>query len=128
MILNPGNKCNIKTIICLILFVFYLTSRSSGDEFIVTSSADSGSGSMREAISVANTTTGQHTLRFNVTAPITLLSPIDIMKPLIVEGKGTTIISSGQTILHFDIGSGGSLIRGVALIGAQDYLSCAINI
>jgi parallel beta-helix repeat protein len=62
--------------------------------FHVTSSADSGPGTLREAVAASNTTTGEQTVSLDVTSPITLTNNLLINKGLVLEGHGTTLDAS----------------------------------
>lgn len=60
----------------------------------VTNLKDSGSGSLRSAISNANNTPDAVTIKFNVSGSIRLASPL----PAITSGKGVTIDGVGQNL------------------------------
>ncbi len=70
--------------------------------YTVTSCADTGPGSLREAISAANSNPGADNVNFNLTcSTITLLSTIDIGEDIVIQGPGSaglTITSSANRI------------------------------
>src|SRR6266536_4078375 len=118
----------------LCAWVAFLTSIQSlfGATFMVTSPADSGSGSLRNAIAAANTTPGPDVITFNIPGggiqTITLLSDLPGLseratldgttqpgyagKPLIVLHGG-----SGSTLYGLLLFSGNCVIRGLAVNG-----------
>ena len=61
--------------------------------FNVTSLADSGAGSLRDAIGQANAAPGADTITFGVTGTITLASTIPILGPLTIQGPGAASLS-----------------------------------
>jgi Right handed beta helix region len=72
------------------LAVIVAAQELRAETFIVTSSADSGSGSLREAINTANLRTGKDMITFNIASTdrtIILLSPLsEIIDPVIIDG------------------------------------------
>jgi hypothetical protein len=96
-----------------------LSGKLWAESFIVTSNLDSGPGTLREAVAASDTTTGVQTITFAISNSITVNSTIQINSPVIIDGKGTTIGSTGVTILDLDAGSSGSEIKGLALINAK---------
>jgi hypothetical protein len=96
---------------------------SNADTFIVTSRADSGPGSLREAIEAGNTTTGQHLITFNITGPgsnsITVNTPLVVSHQMTINGAGTQIVNGqGTTTFALAAGSNGSELRGLAIIAS----------
>jgi hypothetical protein len=102
--------------IVLLLAVAGVTPRSArAATFIVTNPNDSGSGSLRQAITDANTTTGTHTITFSIGGMIPLGSPL----PAIPSGKTITIDGVGQSVTI----SGNSTVRVIEVnAGATLYL------
>ena len=104
---------------------------------LVTTNADSGSGSLRQAITDANQATGMQTILFDIPSgpfTITLATPLPaIMNPVLLDGTsqpgyaGVPIIQiDGSTDsitgdgLDLASGSGGSRIRGLDIFGFAD--------
>jgi hypothetical protein len=69
-----------------------LEDRLAPANFAVTSLADSGTGSLREAVALANFVPGADTITFSVSGTITLTSgEINISETLGIIGNGSTI-------------------------------------
>ncbi|CAN5547219.1 hypothetical protein BH10ACI3_BH10ACI3_16850 [soil metagenome] len=98
--------------------------------FVVKNTNDSGAGSLRNAITTANTTPGIQTISFNMpgTAPFTIVAATglpSITEPLIIDGTsqpgfaGSPVIEidGSSTIKEagFNITGGGSTIRGLVI-------------
>lgn len=66
-----------------------LESRIAPATFIVTSNADSGPGSLREAIFATDSSMGIDTITFNLPMSTTILltSPLEIISPVIIDGR-----------------------------------------
>ncbi len=101
------------------------TSYAAG--FTVSNLADSGAGSLRQAILDANANPGPDAVDFTVAGTITLLSALpSITEDLILDARSTVqggynivIDATGQNIgLEFSSGSENSM-RGMAVTGAQ---------
>ena len=63
--------------------------------FVVTNLADSGAGSLRQAILDANAAAGADTISFSVSGTITLASVLDIRDTLVIDGNGQSVTISG---------------------------------
>ena len=63
--------------------------------FVVTTLADSGAGSLRQAILDANANPGADVITFSVSGTITLLSVLDIRDTMTITGTGQTVTISG---------------------------------
>ncbi|MEM6688774.1 MAG: GEVED domain-containing protein [Planctomycetota bacterium] len=93
--------------------------------FIVNSNADSGAGTLREAVTNANATPGADTISFDasVTSAIVLTSPISITDEVTITGDATSrnAISTNATpttqVRHFeiDLGSGAVVLENLQL-------------
>jgi hypothetical protein len=99
---------------------------SPGAIFTVTTTADSGAGSLRQAITDANANAGTDTIQFQIgTGPqmITFASALpDITQPLIIDGttqpgySGTPLITlSGNFTVGLKITGGGSTVKSLIL-------------
>jgi hypothetical protein len=77
--------------------------------FTVTTNADSGSGSLREAITTANLTPGPHTIDFDADYTIILASTL----PTIVAGTTMTITGNGWDQTVIDGGNAPGATSGV---------------
>ncbi len=109
----------------------FATSKTLGQHlFLVTSPADSGPGSLRQAITNANNTPGLNTITFALpgSGVITLGSELPtIMDPVVIDGTsqpgfaGSPIIQingAGMAVdgLTLGTGSGGSTIKGLDIV------------
>lgn len=64
--------------------------------FVVTTLADSGAGSLRQAITDANANAGADTITFSVSGTITLTAVLDIRDTLTIDGTGQSVTISGN--------------------------------
>lgn len=84
-----------------------LPAAAQAGAIVVTTTADSGPGSLRQAVADANP---GDTITFNLTSPavITLTSPITVDKELMITGPGQTnlAISGGNTTRIFEVTAG----------------------
>ena len=63
--------------------------------FVVSNLADSGAGSLRQAIIDANAAAGADTISFSVSGTITLTAALDIQDALVIDGTGQSVTISG---------------------------------
>jgi predicted outer membrane repeat protein len=82
--------------------------------YTVTSTADSGSGTLREAMTTALGTVAPDTITFNVSGTITLLSALPSISaaggPLTIDGTGQSVTVNGGGIVQvFHLNAGGQL-------------------
>lgn len=68
--------------------------------FTVTTLADSGPGSLRQAILDANAAIDADTINFSVSGTIALSSTLNIAVPLTIDGAGQTITISGNNAVR----------------------------
>ncbi len=64
--------------------------------FVVTTLADSGAGSLRQAITDANANPGADTITFSVSGTIVLTAVLDIRDTLTIDGAGLSVTISGN--------------------------------
>lgn len=98
------------TVLVLPNIGFANTLPVSAASFTVTSLAEGGPGSLREAIDLANTTPGPDTIKFSVSGVIHLSSPLTLTDP------GTTIDGRGQNIV---VDGSGTAITGGGLFNVS---------
>jgi hypothetical protein len=95
-------------------------SPASAAILLVTSPADTGNNTLRAAVAASNTTTGLDLIAFAQGTSITVHTPLLISDPVVVEGGGTTVGSTGDAgaseLFILQSGSAGSLIRRLALV------------
>jgi hypothetical protein len=107
--------------------------------FTVTNTADSGAGSLRQAILDANASAGLDTIAFNISGTavhvITVNTPLDnLTSPVLIDGytqpgsSPNTLAVGDNAVLKvqidfetnpmfvFDTGSGGSTVRGLSIV------------
>jgi len=101
--------------------------------FTVTSLANSGSGTLRDAISQANFTPGYHTINFSVTGQITLTSgAIDIWYPILISGPGPALLTlsgnnSSRVFNLMGYSPGNSTIQGLKFTKGSSLQGGAIK-
>ena len=83
-----------------LVFTLGSASVSRAATFTVTSLADSGAGSLREAIDLANASPGADTINFTLSGTITLSSSLPFVSfaggPLAIDGTGQSVVISGN--------------------------------
>jgi hypothetical protein len=106
-----------------------LSTQLYAANFAVTNNADSGAGSLREAVADANTNAGPDTITFNVgVTNIVLLSEIDVTDVLTITGNGVsaTVISGNNATRIFDNSSDLTLRSLTLTNGSAPYGGGAI--
>ncbi len=84
--------------------------------FTVTSSADSGAGTLRDAITQSNATAGANTIDFAIADPITLATALPaITVPVTIDGAGSVAIDGGGTIETGLLLSAPTTVSGLAI-------------
>ncbi len=85
-------------IILFLTAAFFLSPTAWAVNFVVTNSADSGPGTLRDAVKQANSTPGKDIITFHA-GPILSdsVSSINIMDPVIIEGESNYTISAVNT-------------------------------
>jgi titin len=111
-----------------------LECRLSPAVFTVTTHADSGAGSLRQAIINANATAGLHTIKFSIGTGLQIIAPATplpaITSPVVIDGttqpgfSGTPLIDldgifAGSSANGLVIGGGGSTVKGLIVNGFQ---------
>lgn len=84
--------------------------------FTVTNTNDSGPGSLREAISFANTGLGADTINFGVSGVIILASQLVISDDLTIDGRGARIVISGNSRVRVLLAQARPTCRALTLI------------
>jgi hypothetical protein len=95
---HQGKTC------ALVLAVLGLGSFAPAAVFTVTTTADSGAGSLRQAILDANANSGDDTITFGVAGTITLNSALPVINGnLVIAGPGTNVltVSGGNAVQIF---------------------------
>jgi hypothetical protein len=81
--------------------MFLLAPSAQAATFTVTSLADSGAGSLRQAISDANATPAADTIIFGISGTITLASSLpDITTAITIDGTGRSVTLSGNNAVR----------------------------
>ncbi len=105
---------------CLICLALGAARSMFAAVMLVTSAADTGNNTLRAAVAASNTTTGQDTIAFAQGTSITVHTPLLVSDPVVVEGAGTTVGSTGDggacELFIMQAGSDGSLLRALALV------------
>ena len=93
-------KSELTSLVLGLAFTLGSVSASQAATFTVTSLADSGAGSLREAIDQANANPGADSIDFTVSGTITLSSTLPFVSfaggPLAIDGTGQSVIISGN--------------------------------
>ena len=131
-----------KTFLCVLLSVPCLSA--DADDFTVTNTADSGPGTLRQAIMEATNSPGPHTINFSIPGPgphtITLASSLPpLTEPATINGYSQTNATpnsstiSNNAVLQIQINgaylyasglfmkAGNSVVRGIAFLGWNSY-------
>jgi len=103
----------------------YVTANAATGSAMVTTVADSGPGSLRDAIMQANTAGGPFTIQFGVTGRIALTSALpDITSDVVIDGTtAPTYVSGGPPLVQIDANGHGGLVFGTAATGSMSALS-----
>lgn len=80
-----------------VLALWLVCGAAQAATFTVTNTNDSGPGSLREAINLANTGLGADTINFGVSGVIILASQLEITDDLTIDGRGARIVISGNS-------------------------------
>ena len=84
--------------LCLLFASLLATSSISAATFVVTSTADSGPGTLRDAIANANASPGPDVITFNIAVvptAINLTSHLTITSPILIDGYSNAGASQG---------------------------------
>jgi len=127
------------------LLVLCLATAAQGAVFSVTTTSDSGPGSLRQAIADANASPGLDTIDFNINAipvrpQIETLTPLVITSPLFMDGSSQTtqvpvpviidrFAGAGDGVV-FAAGSDGSTMRNIevrSVAGSVDVAAVRIS-
>ncbi|HEU4977922.1 MAG TPA: Calx-beta domain-containing protein [Solirubrobacteraceae bacterium] len=130
---KPSGRTSCIGLAATLLLSLLLASTAHATIFSVTTNADSGAGTLRQAIIDANTTTGSDVIDFNLLAATTITpsSPLPtITDPVTIDGTtasgyfGNPVIDltgggagAGADGLTLGAGSGGSDVRAIAVSG-----------
>ncbi|HTL73417.1 MAG TPA: right-handed parallel beta-helix repeat-containing protein [bacterium] len=104
---------------------------SRGGTFVVTTTADSGAGSLRQAILDADTSSGSHTISFQIsgTAPFTI-TPLTVLPsvvfPTLIDGT-TQSGFSGTPVIELNGSSAGASAPGLQLASGCVVRGLVIN-
>jgi hypothetical protein len=100
-----------------VVFVLFCFAELRAETFHVTSSADNGPGTLREAVAASNTTAGVQTISLETASPILLSSSIYIQQGVVIEGHGTTIQAAAFSVFYLqDLAtSGGCWFKNLIL-------------
>jgi len=94
------SKSGLTSLVLALMFTLGSASVSQAATFTVTSTADGGAGSLREAIDFANASPDADAINFAVSGTITLSSTLPFITvaggPLTIDGAGQSVIISGN--------------------------------
>ncbi len=108
----------------LLTFVFFLSHSAWADDFVVTDRADSGPGTLRDAVAQANAAAGLDNITFDLSGnSITVNSTVIVTDPVVIDGGGTQVIGgtgkyNSISILQLASGSDGSVIQNLSWINS----------
>ena len=92
-------KCVLRIVVCLIAAVLLLAGNSDAATFTVTTNADSGPGSLRQAVLDANAAAGRDEIQIDAgIGVITLASEVNISEALMIRGGGVTVKGSSTRL------------------------------
>lgn len=126
------------------LFFLLLIGIVRAQDYVVTTTADGGAGSLRYALQMCMTTTGPHTIRFNIpttdagynaSAGVWVITPTTVL-PMVMQ-QNVTIDATTQTEFAGDVNplgpeivldGGGLLDYGLRIFNAADAVVKGLNI
>ncbi len=92
--------CTYLKILIALLFLL-LVSRVQAATFKVTANLDSGTGSLRAAMLLANTTPGKDTIHFDAVGVIVLKSELPLIEDaVVIDGSGSGVTLDGAVIAY----------------------------
>ncbi|MCA8936032.1 MAG: hypothetical protein KDB68_07485, partial [Planctomycetes bacterium] len=98
------------------LFAVCAGGLSAQTTFTVSNTNDSGTGSLRDAITQANATTGADTIQFGVTGTITLTSALPVISENItIDGPGRAALTIARNLASADFRIFETSVIGVEL-------------
>jgi len=114
--------------IWVVVFFAAATLPANAAIYTVTTNADSGAGSLREAITAANASAGPHTINFDADYTInivTVLPTINVGTTITIEGNGwdRTIIDGGNPIAN-NAGVQAFIIEGSLTLDGVGIQNC----
>ena len=114
-------KCVLRIVVCLIAAVLLLAGNSDAATFRVTTNADSGSGSLRQAVLDANKTPGEaDEIQIDAGVEvITLASEVNISDSLIIKGGGVTV--KGSSARLFGVTGGSVRFDRITFTGGKSF-------
>ena len=122
-------KCVLRVVVCLIAAVLLLAGNSDAATFRVTTNADSGSGSLRQAVLDANAAAGRDEIQIDAgVGVITLASEVNISEALMIRGGGVTV--KGSSTRLFSVTGGTAGFDRITFTGGKSFSSNggAVNI
>ncbi|MEE9423722.1 MAG: choice-of-anchor Q domain-containing protein [Methylococcales bacterium] len=123
--------------ITIYILLIFMPISSWALSFTVTNTNDSGDGSLRQAISDANSSIGEDTIEFdlNLTGQIIFLTSgvLEIMDDLIIQGLGANVLtisgSNRSTIFNIDHSGEQTIIDGITITeGSHSAIALSANL
>jgi hypothetical protein len=122
--LHLGIRALLALLLTLALLPLLTPAPARAAGFMVTTLADSGDGSLREAIELANANVGADTITFTVSGTITLASTLPaINDELTIDGMGQSVIVSGDNAVRVMVVNSGKTLNLNALTIANGRCS-----
>ena len=110
----------LRIVVCLIAAVLLLAGNSDAATFTVTTNADSGPGSLRQAVLDANATVDLDEIRVDAgVGVITLASEVNISSPLMIRGGGATV--KGNSTRLFSVTGGTVGFDRITFTGGKSF-------
>ena len=110
----------LRIVVCLIAAVLLLAGNSDAATFTVTTNADSGPGSLRQAVLDANATVELDEIRVDAgVGVITLASEVNISSPLMIRGGGATV--KGNSTRLFSVTGGTVGFDRITFTGGKSF-------
>lgn len=110
----------VKSVLMLLVTAGFLAigvESSFSVTYTVVSREDSGSGTLRDAITQANASPDLDTIVFSLSNSITVYSVLMINSPVIIDGGKTQVVGSrGSAIFNFFINSSNSILKNIAVV------------
>src|SRR5262245_13616623 len=123
----------------IILMFAFASGIAQAATFTVTSTADSGAGTLRNAITLANNTAGADTIAFNISGPgVHSITPLTVLptitEAVVIDGysqgvaSANTLAVGDNAVILIELNGNGAAFPGLVITGGNTTVrGLAIN-